>query len=898
MSNLDSQTLMERMSSGYVSDYIVKVYEHIPNGSNFLKDKRQYTGTFQSMMDYVMGLMHRVSDIPSHAIVFNQDTGEEHQINSDGSYIILKKQFNEGGEVENGENKEMLENQVINILHHAEELKKVLPNVKEVEAWVITKIQRSVTDLADVTHYLEGETKDKYADGGMMGQSITFYEGNKYKMPNDVIFVVGKKIKDEFGTAIELIEESTGQKFVLDIMKASNFLKKNKAVQLSKMAEGGEVGEYNAMYFKQSVTRDGSKIDTMRERMVFSGSIESVLRKALPNFNPLDSYVLINDRKTGSVVAKMTPDGKAKLYDKNAKVIDEIEVEQEVEKKEDEPKKKLFGLFAEGGIIGGLTADESIYLYIKRAIVQKYREKYLKPAGLWNTAKSKDVEQSLIKKGFLNNAGAITEVGKNRAKEVDSAIGQMISRDYISSINLPSKYKEIVDKFESYDKMAEGGIASENANDKFYKWYVDWLKGVNEYVNVSISIPNEFSSPIKDGKGKIVILDVIEKKGDTDAKKYMNEILEKADEFGVSIYLQPIPRTHNLKSQEHKNKITKDYLIKYYQKFGFKNMDGGFMVREPKMANGGITSSDDKMKFIAAYNYAKDRGVDYNGSFEEFKESFSKKAPKTAKYSEKIMKATYYALQQDYDKMAEGGMMKEKEDNILALTLNGGNDHALVKREGKWDARIIWILPLSKNSKHKVGDLINLRLEGDDYMSDWKKFQFHQDFTRFATEKQKKDYYKIIDEYSGKDKMMGGGDVKFKDKVKSVKESLLKRKKVAKKVQKDYGKTYSPKEAEESAKRIVGSMTAKERLMAKKKMAEGGEVKFKNKVKAIRERKLQDYKAPTLEEIRGWSDDKLTNLSWAYERVRQASGERKMVTKNWFKTLTKRVKQVSEERGI
>jgi len=998
MSNLDSQTLMERMSSGYVSDYIVKVYEHIPNGSNFLKDKRQYSGTFQSMMDYVMGLMHRVSDIPSHAIVFNQDTGEEHQINSDGSYIILKKQFNEGGEVEDGENKEMLENQVINILHHAEELKKVLPNVKEVEAWVITKIQRSVTDLADVTHYLEGETKDKYADGGMMGQSITFYEGNKYKMPNDVIFVVGEKIKDEFGTAIELIEESTGQKFVLDIMKASNFLKKNKAVQLSKMAEGGEVGEYNAMYFKQSVTRDGSKIDTMRERMVFSGSIESVLNKALPNFNPLDSYVLINDRKTGSVVAKMTPDGKAKLYDKNAKVIDEIEVEQEVEKKEDEPKKKLFGLFAEGGIIGGLTADESIYLYIKRAIVQKYREKYLKPAGLWNTAKSKDVEQSLIKKGFLNNAGAITEVGKNRAKEVDSAIGQMISRDYISSINLPSKYKEIVDKFESYDKMAEGGIASENANDKFYKWYVDWLKGVNEYVNVSISIPNEFSSPIKDGKGKIVILDVIEKKGDTDAKKYMNEILEKADEFGVSIYLQPIPRTHNLKSQEHKNKITKDYLIKYYQKFGFKNMDGGFMVREPKMADGGqidqnissnvklyhkyrfdsdaaasngedgksmrlldkaedyrdeanklikeynknnktnftfqdfdrdgslregissglkvpteytnpeaeegrykyvvevkypynkesfitnfstsekdrdpsyqaalqvikdaqknddfkeghimfdfyikgfgrsyttifhtdkkkmaeggimakggITSSDDKMKFIAAYNYAKDRGVDYNGSFEEFKESFSKKAPKTARYSEKIMKATYYALQQDYDKMAEGGMMKEKEDNILALTLNGGNDHALVKREGKWDARIIWILPLSKNSKHKVGDLINLRLEGDDYMSDWKKFQFHQDFTRFATEKQKKDYYKIIDEYSGKDKMMGGGDVKFKDKVKSVKESLLKRKKVAKKVQKDYGKTYSPKEAEESAKRIVGAMTAKERLMAKNK---------------------------------------------------------------------------------
>jgi hypothetical protein len=51
-----------------------------------------------------------------------------------------------------------------------------------------------------------------------------------------------------------------------------------------------------------------------------------------------------------------------------------------------------------------------------------------------------------------------------------------------------------------------------------------------------------------------------------------------------------------------------------------------------------------------------------------------------------------------------------------------------------------------------------------------------------------------------------GGKVKFADKVKSIKSSLLKRKKVSPKVQKDYGKTYSPKEAEESAKRIVGAM--------------------------------------------------------------------------------------------
>jgi hypothetical protein len=64
---------------------------------------------------------------------------------------------------------------------------------------------------------------------------------------------------------------------------------------------------------------------------------------------------------------------------------------------------------------------------------------------------------------------------------------------------------------------------------------------------------------------------------------------------------------------------------------------------------------------------------------------------------------------------------------------------------------------------------------------------------------------------------MASGGMTFEGKVKSVKKSLLERKKVSPKVQKDYGKTYSPKEAEESAKRIVGAMTAKERLMAKRK---------------------------------------------------------------------------------
>lgn len=101
------------------------------------------------------------------------------------------KHFEEGGEIEDegGENKEMLENQSRAITHHAKELSDVVKKTKEVEPWVITKTQRASTDLSDVTHYLEGERKEKYADGGQVNQQYQlrdslgryFYRGTDYK---------------------------------------------------------------------------------------------------------------------------------------------------------------------------------------------------------------------------------------------------------------------------------------------------------------------------------------------------------------------------------------------------------------------------------------------------------------------------------------------------------------------------------------------------------------------------------------------------------------------------------------------------------------------------------------------------------------------------------------------
>lgn len=101
--------------------------------------------------------------------------------------------------------------------------------------------------------------------------------------------------------------------------------------------------------------------------------------------------------------------------------------------------------------------------------------------------------------------------------------------------------------------------------------------------------------------------------------------------------------------------------------------------REPvkMMTNGGEI---DKMQLNVGYNYAVDRNVNASGTFEQFKEDFKKKVPKSAKFSEQVMKAIYHSLQQDWGKMANGGVLKKVRkyhaDGLLEITRSGilGND--------------------------------------------------------------------------------------------------------------------------------------------------------------------------------------------------------------------------------
>jgi hypothetical protein len=160
--------------------------------------------------------------------------------------------------------------------------------------------------------------------------------------------------------------------------------------------------------------------------------------------------------------------------------------------------------------------------------------------------------------------------------------------------------------------------------------------------------------------------------------------------------------------------------------------------------------------------YRMDSGnYELNTYFSYEKGGIMARGGEVAKVGEPYDSMTKYQLEKEYKKL------NEKRDTLK-------------NKYGSFDSQEI-----SENEK-EIEKIITL-LYGEDFSGKGQKFKYAK------------------------------GGVTFADKVKSVKSSLLKRKKVSPKVQKDYGKTYSPAEAEDSAKRIVGAMTAKERLMKRMK---------------------------------------------------------------------------------
>ena len=184
-------------------------------------------------------------------------------------------QYAKGGKFEN-ENADMLKNQVQNLLHHANELSELMNNSMDIEPWVITKAQRAITDLADITHYLEGEREAKkeyaeggqialfgYADGGKMQSKPKFYiedaDGNTFYLHFDAKNERQEIRFDKDPARIYMYdsrEEADAVKGKLEQYGYSRLSVMSNVKEHGYMADGGKINSWVCSYKKPLKTSD------------------------------------------------------------------------------------------------------------------------------------------------------------------------------------------------------------------------------------------------------------------------------------------------------------------------------------------------------------------------------------------------------------------------------------------------------------------------------------------------------------------------------------------------------------------------------------------------------------------------------------------------------------------
>lgn len=241
-------------------------------------------------------------------------------------------------------------------------------------------------------------------------------------------------------------------------------------------------------------------------------------------------------------------------------------------------------------------------------------------------------------------------------------------------------------------------------------------------------------------------------------------------------------------------KNMKDF-IAYKKKLkseGYKEYKDGGM-----MAKGGIYSSD-SLYILKVSKDGKEVGE------ERFRAKNAREAREMGedyeeKYKSKFGGDLSFSVKEAESKMAKGGELDSFEKKVKDAMKQTNKWHFITENVDGKDVQLKMFVGT------KEVDVQIFKIDG-----------IHARMPRNYSGK--RDTLKMImDNFESK--MASGGKVKFADKVKAVQESLLKRKKVAPQVQKDYGKTYSKAEAKESAQRIVGSRMAqlKEKMAKKKK---------------------------------------------------------------------------------
>jgi hypothetical protein len=222
---------------------------------------------------------------------------EWYRYSKNGLFEKVDEKYAKGGEIAEG-NYEMILSQAKEVQHHAKELQDILKGEKEIEAWVVAKMENVSSTLSDITHYLDGKTE--YADGGetansknkkimeeyrvevsdlrnqsypRMSPSLAFKKASEY--------MLFRYTKEELAEAIKndrQIEMFGMEKTWLNALA--------KAKKPSKMADGGEISEEDILdkiqYYRNGIPPKGHKYALRFKGKVYSSNDTSeILEKVM-----------------------------------------------------------------------------------------------------------------------------------------------------------------------------------------------------------------------------------------------------------------------------------------------------------------------------------------------------------------------------------------------------------------------------------------------------------------------------------------------------------------------------------------------------------------------------------------------------------------------------------------
>lgn len=684
--------------------------------------------------------------------------------------LLQGKRYEHGGSIED-ENKQMVLNQAEGFEHHAEELEAAAKKADHIPAWVVAKSQRASTDLSDITHYLDGQNEQKRE----------MEEGEEYKK--------GGLIGDVHSLTDELLSQKI--QIFLDNIKPIKYYYID---QESNMLVVGLDENYKQDAMDKLYKEATSSMEFF--------DADSVDMQILPNkevqyrINLKKSVKFANGGETEEGVDLFEdydeiPENVQNILDKNSEAFEDGDY-RKLEKALKELKK--IGYTFEYGLDG--------QPYDLRKIGQKGKSEFMANGGEIGVDKHRIYFSS-----FAEVMDAINDIAEENGYNVvdifpDLSYGGVgYGQTKRAKVELEWNGKDKMGKSKKREKntlnvqiyrMDSGNYELNSYFSYAHGGMTDWQKAkIGD--NALVISENKLGVIVKDygRKFHLKFPDGREKTYDASELKFIISGGYMANggktESEEVVYIEYLNKAK--KFAKDKKEFKGEDAYKQAISWGRKNI-GNFnpdMVKF-KMADGGEIETYSTLSFKLKKSAEKNE--------KEIKDYYSDKLKSSEIIFGKDERGNhgyYVKYHLKSDKFADGGYMADGGSVDTMATVNeiarlsGLRPIAVAEWGDKNNINLVIVLKDLKSKKIKGVDLM----------------------TAIVGNPNNKYSKELLAKYS----RMAMGGVTFKQKVKSIKSSLLKRKKVSPKVQKDYGKTYSKKEAQESAERIVGAMTAKERLM-------------------------------------------------------------------------------------